>query len=568
MATVYNYTLMSRDDVWVHSMTERAQPGCEALRRRHRADTIYLLVMGGRVIAMQSGFGMLEAAYVRPMNAANIMMKNLMDMQIGALAFYFFGYGIAYGGETVPSLEETSVDWAMWFCQFSYATTAATIDSGALAGRVSFVPYLLLSFVVTGLIYPLCVRWTWGGGWLGEMGYLDFAGGSIVHLVGGVSALVCALVCGPRIGRFKNYHGWRGPARRMFVERNPDSYYCGPLTEVERRVFSDILPISNPVQALFGVFLLLVGFLAFNPASTFATTNDSDLMAARTTITTLLTIAGSGLACFSMSIVKRRSLMIGVPQFATMIVASMVASCGCCDVIPPALAIPLGFSAAILADVTQSVLERFSVDDVVGAVAAHGPPGALGVICVPLVARPHCQSELKGLLFGGGHEAWRLLGVQCLGILVLTCFSAIATYVVVFTLDLLCGFRVNRATELIGLDYMEHGFEDGSFAYGGEKAEIKETTPCVDSVVERIKRVCSPQKAYTQTQRSQDGQDGPSSTPSQNNLPAPPASDAVPAEELRKEITALREEVSMMKHLIRRRSTTQPGVFLKDISSD
>lgn len=110
MATVYNYTLMSRDDVWVHSMTERAQPGCEALRRRHRADTIYLLVMGGRVIAMQSGFGMLEAAYVRPMNAANIMMKNLMDMQIGALAFYFFGYGIAYGGETVPSLEETSVD--------------------------------------------------------------------------------------------------------------------------------------------------------------------------------------------------------------------------------------------------------------------------------------------------------------------------------------------------------------------------------------------------------------------------------------------------------------------------
>jgi len=279
-------------------MVASAVPACKADRIRHRADTVFLLVMGARVLAMQSGFGMLEAAYVRPMNAANIMMKNIMDLQVGALAFYLFGYEIAYGGGSVPSFEEKSTDWAMWFCQFSYATTAATIDSGALAGRVAFVPYLLMAFAVTAFIYPVCVRWTWGGGWLGKLGYLDFAGGSIVHLVGGVSAWVCTLVCGPRIGRFQNYRGWQGVCKLLFVERNPDSYYHGPLTQVEHRVFCSVQPISNPVQALFGIFLLLVGFLAFNPASTFATTSNSDLLVARTTITTLLAMSGSSLACF------------------------------------------------------------------------------------------------------------------------------------------------------------------------------------------------------------------------------------------------------------------------------
>jgi len=135
----------------------------------------------------------------------------------------------------------------------------------------------------------------------------------------------------------------------------------------------------------------------------------------------------------------------------------------------------------------------------------------------------------------------------------------------VFTLDLLCGFRVNRATELIGLDYMEHGFEDGSFAHGGEKATIRESTPSVDTVVERIKRVCSPQKTYTQQQRSQDDS---STTDSQNILPQAQSSDSVSTEELHKEMIALRGEVSMMRHLIRRRMTDQPGTVLKDVSLD
>merc|ERR1719414_1652604 len=177
------------------------------------------------------------------------------------------------------------------------------------------------------------------------MGYVDFAGGSVVHEVGAVGSLVCILFCGPRIGRFPRYRTWRGPWRWLFAERNSDEYYRGPVTDVEARVFQPVREVSNPVQALFGVFLLLVGFLAFNPASTFSTTNSDDLMAARTSVTTLLVTTGAALVSFLWALIRRRSTVITIPEFATMVVAGMVSSCGCCHVVPPILCIPIGMVA-------------------------------------------------------------------------------------------------------------------------------------------------------------------------------------------------------------------------------
>lgn len=212
--------------------------------------------MAGRIIQMQSGFAMLESAYAQPNNAANIMMKNLLDLCIGVLAFYVFGYTIAYGETEDVGIADAGFDLAHWFCCFSYATTAATINSGALAGRVAFFPYLALSTMMTGLVYPISARLVWGGGWLQQMGFVDFAGSATVHLVGAVSALVSTMICGPRIGRFPEYRAWRKPLSWIFGEKHNDQYYRVPEDPVEKKVFIPFRRCRHPVQLLFGTFLL------------------------------------------------------------------------------------------------------------------------------------------------------------------------------------------------------------------------------------------------------------------------------------------------------------------------
>jgi len=481
-------------------MQSEVDPICRAERLRHRADTIFLLVMGGRVIAMQTGFAMLEAAYGRPMNSANIMMKNSMDLFIGAIAFYFFGYTIAFGDQPLL-IEENAFDFALWFLHFSYATTAATIDSGALAGRVSFVAYLVLSAAVTGVVYPLVVQWAWGGGWLQELGYTDFAGSSIVHMVGAISALVSVCICGPRIGRFPEYRAWKGPLRWLFAERNPSEFYRMPKLEVEKAVYSPIKACSNPVQLLFGTFLLLVGFLAFNPASTLSTTSNADLVSARTTVVTLLSASSGAMACVAASIVTTRSMVMTVPDLINAVLGGLVASCAGCNVIPPLLSMFVGFVGGLLALAVPPCLERLQIDDAVGAVAVHGPPGAWGVLCVPLFARPNCQSELAGLVFGGGEAALRLLGVQALGLVSLGSFAAASTYLIVLGIDLFGGFRCSRATELIGLDFIEHRIDNGNLKFESDKSEIETHSPIRDCLMHRVKMTVSPTKAYAEGEK-------------------------------------------------------------------
>lgn len=487
--------MANRDVGWIMDSKAALSAECQVTRVRHRADEIFLLMMGGRIIAMQSGFGMLESAFARPMNSANVMMKNLMDMFFGCIAFFLFGYGLAFDNLKGPYTD--NFDFGFWFIHFSYATTAATIDSGALVGRVSFIPYLSLSFFITGVVYPVTVRWVWSEvGFLNKMGYIDFAGSSVVHLTGATCAFITICVCGPRIGRFPGYRAWRGIWRTIFVERNDSEWYRGPLTEVERIVFQPIKLCHNPVQLLFGVFLLLVGFLAFNPASTFSTTLGHDLIASRATVTTLLSSAGGAVASFIHAIVTTRSLVIKVPNFVGAVIGSMVSSCACCHVVPPLLALFVGFIGGLIALAAQDLLTYLQYDDPVGAVSAHGPPGAWGTICVALFAKPHCQSDVRGLVFGGGAEAMEMLGTQLTGLCVIIGWAAGTSYVATVLLDLFCGFRCNRATELIGLDYTEHHYDDGSFQSDPNKAMVMNEAPVRDCLVERVKETLSPSKEY------------------------------------------------------------------------
>eukprot|EP00434_Breviolum_minutum_P014273 symbB.v1.2.012582.t1/scaffold851.1/size159786/8 len=465
---------ISPDASWLSSMQAQALPECAAFRTRHRADVAFIVTMAGRIIQMQSGFAMLESAYAQPNNAANIMMKNLLDLCIGVLAFYTFGYTIAYGDTYDVGVADAGFDLAHWFCCFSYATTAATINSGALAGRVAFFPYLALSTMMTGLVYPISARLVWGGGWLQQMGFVDFAGSATVHLVGAVSALVSTMICGPRIGRFPEYRAWRKPCKWIFGEKHDDQYYRVPQDAVEKKVFIPFRRCRHPVQLLFGTFLLLVGFLAFNPASTFSITSGQDLVMAHASATTLLAAAGAGVGGVAYSMVRTRSSVVRVPELTNAVIGGLVASCACCTVIPLPIAPLVGLIASLLTLSVEEFLVYAQVDDAVGAVAAHGPSGAWGTIAVSLFAEKHCagDSELVGVFFGGGAGAWKHLGTQVLGVLILTGISLGFTYVIVMLVDFLFGFRCSRACELIGLDFWEHQFDDGSLQSNHDKATL------------------------------------------------------------------------------------------------
>jgi len=495
----------NRDLLWLASMLGSIEPQCKAERVRHRTDTVFLLTMGGRVIAMQTGFATMEAAYGRPSNSANIMMKNSMDLFLGIFVYYFAGFLITFGDPPLI-IEENGFDFALWFLHFSYATTAATINSGALAGRVSFLAYVVLSSFLTGVVYPVAAEWVWGGGWLGNLGYIDFAGSSVVHLVGAISALVAVAVCGPRIGKYPSYRAWRGIWKYIFLERYESSWYRIPSEPVEKAVFTPIKACNNYVQLLFGTFLLVVGFLAFNPGAIMAATSNSDLVSARATVTTLIAAAAGAVSAVVWSIAAKRGLRLRVPEMTNSVLGGVVASCAGCNVIPPLPMMLVGFVGGLLATSTARLMERLQLDDTVGAVSVHGPPAIWGTLAVAFFARPHCQNlALRGLFFGGGEAAWKLLLTQGCGLASLGALAAISTYVCVTLLDLTIGFRCNRAFELIGLDFTEHGYDDGKMPQY-KVDHVLAHSPVRDCLVERVKsRLSSTPSSPSRRDSSQHG---------------------------------------------------------------
>ena len=385
-------------------------------------DNVWIVVAGILVMFMQPGFALVEAGFTRAKNTANIVMKNFMDFAVGALMYWAVGFGLAYGGSTIGGYigygefffnnPERSVEW---FFQVVFAATAATIVSGAMAERTKFSAYLLYTPFITGLIYPIVTHWTWGGGWLAELGYYDFAGSGIVHMVGGVAAFAGVLVLGPRIGKYDE-------------DGNP-------------------LPIPGHSLMLgaLGVFILWFGWYGFNAGSTLAAVGADFATVAVTT--TLAASAGAVGAMFT----AWANRSFGRPDPGMTLngaLGGLVGITAAPDIIAPPFAILVGLIAGLIIVQGIIAIERAGVDDPVGAITVHGLCGMWGVLAVGLFG-----AEV-GLFTGGGVTQ---LGYQAIGVLAIGGWTFVTSSIVFRALDTSMGLRVSAMEEMEGLDRVEHG---------------------------------------------------------------------------------------------------------------
>jgi Amt family ammonium transporter len=397
-------------------------------------NTMWILLAAFMVFFMQAGFGMLEAGLVRTKNAANIIMKNLLDFCFAALGYFIFGYAIMYGGSgmfvgtegwfligAVSAVEDVPLE-AVWMFQAVFAGTAATIVAGAVAERMRFVAYLGYAFLISAFIYPVVGHWVWGGGWLANLDFYDFAGSTVVHGVGGVSALVGAWLLGPRFGRF-------GPDGSPHV----------------------IAGHNMPLVGM-GVFILWFGWFGFNAGSTLGF--DEPQVVARVAINTMLAPSAGAIAAMFTA-----WAWWGKPDLTLSLngaLAGLVGITAPCAVVSPSASLFIGMLAGILVVFGIDWMNRIRVDDPVGAVPVHGLCGIWGTLAVGLFGQATLGAPNDGLLYGGGFGQ---LGIQCLGVIACFAFAGLAMYVVFKFIDVTVGLRVSHETELRGLDLDEHGME-------------------------------------------------------------------------------------------------------------
>ncbi len=398
-------------------------------------DTLWVVMAAVLVIFMQAGFALVESGLNAAKNAVNIVYKNLMDFAFGAIFFYVIGFGLMFGdgnayiglngfflmgADNSPAMGDayagifSSLNWtgiplmAKFLFQMAFAATAATIVSGSVAGRIKFSSYIFYSVVITAIVYPISGHWVWGGGWLGSLGFHDFAGSLVVHAVGGFAGLAGAMVLGPRIGKFS-------------PEGKPQ-----------------VMPGHNLPMAGLGVFILLIGWYGFNPGSTMAIVSDPALVGLIAVNTTLAATAGAVLAMFTMWIVyKKPDLSMALNGT----LAGLVAITAPCDGVTPVQSIIIGAVAGILVVAGVKLLDKLKIDDPVGAWPVHGLNGIWG-----------------GISFGIFNSGASLT-TQLIGSIALPVYAFIAMFVVFKVLDLIMKIRVSREEELKGLDIAEHGEE-------------------------------------------------------------------------------------------------------------
>jgi len=407
--------------------------------------TLWILLAAILVFFMQAGFGMVEAGMIRAKNTTNVLMKNLLDFCFASLGFYIFGYAIAYGTEGLivgtSGWFMTNVESpvkgiplpAFWLFQAVFAGTAATIVSGAVAERMRFVAYLVYSFIICAFVYPTVAHWVWGGGWLARLNFYDFAGSTVVHAFGGMTALVAVWMLGPRIGRF-----------------NPSG------------TANFIGGHSMPLTTL-GVFILWFGWYGFNAGSTLGMADPGAV--ARIAMNTTLAAAGAAVAAMITAWVK-----FGKPDLALSLngaLAGLVGITAPCAVVSDGASIYIGIVAGILVIFGVDWLTRLQIDDVVGAFPVHGLCGIWGTLAVGLFGLEALGAPVNGLFYGGGIGQ---LGIQCLGVIACLGFTAVAMWLVFRVIDVVVGLRVSEDTELRGLDIVEHGME----SYSGFQIFINE----------------------------------------------------------------------------------------------
>lgn len=394
---------------------------------------IWITLAAILVFFMQAGFTLVEVGFTRSKNSGNIIMKNLMDLAVGSLMFWAVGYGIMYGSDLVlggffrssPADQGyfffSATDWYNLFFQTVFCATAATIVSGAVAERTKFSTYLILSAVLTTLIYPISGSWYWpfdDDAWLNTAGFIDFAGSSVVHGVGGGAALVAAIMIGPRIGKYVD-------------------------GEVK------VIPGHNMTYGALGVFILWLGWFGFNGGSQLAWGGDDTIAAGSVIINTNLSAAIGAIAALFLTWMR-----YGKPDLSMTLngaLAGLVGITAGCGAVNAWGAIAIGLLCGLVVVLSIEILDKkLKIDDPVGAISVHGTCGFLGTVLVGVFALD------GGLLYGGGAS---LLWVQTYGSLAYLLWAAFGTFVVLFILKKTIGLRVSKNDELEGLDITEHGLE-------------------------------------------------------------------------------------------------------------
>ena len=392
-------------------------------------NTGWILLGAALVFFMQAGFAMVETGFTRAKNAGNIIMKNLMDFSLGTPIFWLIGFGIMFGGsgKLIGGLDlftNAGGDWATLIFQTVFCATAATIVSGAMAERTKFSAYCIYSMVISAVIYPISGHWIWGGGWLAQMGFHDFAGSTAVHMVGGVAAFIGAAILGPRIGKYGN----DGKPRAI--------------------------PGHSLTLGALGVFILWFCWFGFNGCSTVALTGGADETAARVFVTTNLAAAVATVAVMCITWVR-----YGKPDVSMTLngsLAGLVAITAGCDMVTPAGAAAIGIIAGFVVVFGIEFIDKVvKVDDPVGAVGVHGLCGATGTILTGIFAYYNGNEVAKeGLIYGGGFS---FLGIQILGVLAVIAWVVVTMTIVFKIIDKTIGLRVSTAEEIMGLDKPEHG---------------------------------------------------------------------------------------------------------------
>ena len=409
---------------------------------------VWFLIGAALVFWMQAGFAMVEAGFTRAKNTGNIIMKNLMDFCIGTVTFILIGYGLLMGEDLVGLIGKPGFDLFTAYESFNFSSfvfnlvfcaTTATIVSGAMAERTKFLSYCVYSGVISAVIYPIEAHWIWGGGWLSNLGFHDFAGSCAIHMVGGISALIGASILGARIGKFKR-------------DAN------GKVTKVSA------FPGHNIALGALGVFILWLGWYGFNGAAATSVDQLGSIFLPTTVAPAIATVA-----CMIFTWIKYGKPDVSMCLNASL--AGLVAITAGCDVTDALGAVVIGLVAGLLVVFGVWLLDyKLHIDDPVGAVAVHMMNGIWGTIAVGLFATDSAPgyaianasgTKLTGLFYGGGLE---LLGLQLLGFASVAGWTVVTITIVFLLIKKIFGLRVSREEEVLGLDATEHGMPS---AYAG-----------------------------------------------------------------------------------------------------
>ncbi|MDF2871772.1 MAG: ammonium transporter [Anaerocolumna sp.] len=420
------------------------------------SNTIWVLVAAALVFFMQAGFAMVETGFTRAKNAGNIIMKNLMDFSLGTPIYWLFGFGIMFGssglfiggfdpmvkGDYSSILPSGVPLMAFLIFQTVFCATAATIVSGAMAERTKFSSYCIYSMVISAFVYPVSGHWIWGGGWLAQQGFHDFAGSTAVHMVGGVAALVGAKILGPRIGKY------------------------------DKNGKPKAIPGHSLTLGALGVFILWFCWFGFNGGSTVSATGDDAILAMGSIfVTTNMAAAVATVTVMCITWIRYKKPDVSMTLNGSL--AGLVAITAGCDLVTPLGAAVIGILAGFVVVFGIEFIDKvLKIDDPVGAIGVHGLCGAFGTIAVGLFAQE------DGLFYGGGVK---LLLTQIIGVVSVAAWVTVTMVITFYLIKTIIGLRVSKEEEILGLDIKEHGLTSAYadfmpspdvFASGGEVAPL------------------------------------------------------------------------------------------------